>query len=1175
RGEVDFVEAKFVRPRLALAIENGTLPLGAPIRHLSGPMRFERISVEDGALDLADPATGRSYAFRNISFSAEAASLNGPFKAEGQLDVGGVPCAFHLGTGERHDDRMHMKLVVDETNAHPGADLDADLIFAKAATSLPSLDGQIKLAGHTHGAIVLPWRLTSNLKGDLRGAALDTLEIRLGDDERGINLDGAGQFDFGKAPRGHLTLKTQDVDLDRLLTEKDEKPPMQKLVAAASDIVQSKTPLFGGLPLSIAWTGNSAVLGGDTLTDISLSLNAADSETSELHLAASGPGHAHVDLSGTLETGDAAGFKGQVNANASDAVRLKQWIASNLPQTQSALAHLELDRFDAKGEVNLSAVGFVGQNLILNLDQSILNGTVAYTQAVGSEPGRLFADLSATKLDLSTAPDISGIAMQAKTMDLSLRLDAQAVKIGNVGQGSLDTGRIEFRLEKTGALAKLDELTVTGLGGANIHAQGHWDGHAGDFTGTLDSDKLDALAELAHRLAPGAASNFFLTRANVFAPAHLTLSAQAQADEKGAITLDHFDLKGSAAGTTIAGKINGKIGADRQNPDDLMLTAQLAAPDALNLLRQLGLSALPLQGLGPGSIEVTANGKADASFATKLTADLPGATLTFDGDLHPDETSPSATGTLQLDSANLTTIFEATGLAFPDPSAELAAHLKSTVDWRPGTFSLDHLGGHFADTSLTGRLAYDATKAHVTGALDADHLAFANLLEIVGGSLSPPNGSAIWSDAKFAPAMLDPPPIDLAVTAKDFDLWAGMSGHDAKFDVAIFGGRADLALGLHHVKIMLGAGTLAADLALRRNGASAATSGHVTLAGYNLVLPSLRGALNADLDLAGTGDSPAALIGGLAGSGTVTLADAVLPRTDPEAMVRVFKAVESDALSLDTDEISRTIDAELEKGASHLDDVTFDAGLAQGVLRLTPKGQQAKTVGPGMKESLEGSVDLAHLTLDQRSTLTLTTLPKNWSGNAPVIELGSTGALFDPKRAINSSTFIDALAARAIARENARIEAQEFDVHEQAFFYNRLKSEQRRVDERLKQAEDEKRAADQKAAADKADAAKAASGNDTGSADAAKAGNEPQPQGNMGDAPAVAQKPAAQNQDKTASENANPDKTSAVPAPRPLILQPTKKPLSVVRRPVHRRPPPAPALQSTQPQPNDPFGLHF
>ncbi len=283
--------------------------------------------------------------------------------------------------------------------------------------------------------------------------------------------------------------------------------------------------------------------------------------------------------------------------------------------------------FDVSGEANLSAVGFVGQDLVLTLDQSMLTGTLAYTQSVGGEPGRLFADLSAARLDLSTAPDISGIAARAKAMDLSLRLDAQAVKIGNVGQGSLDTGRIEFRLEKTGALAKLDELTVTDFGGANIHAQGHWDGHAGTFTGTLDSDKLDALAELAHRLAPGAASNLFVARAGVLAPAHLTLSAQAMADANGAITLDQFDLKGSAAGTNIAATINGKIGTDRQNPAALMLSAKLAAPDALTLIRQLGLPALPLQGLGPGTIDITASGKADSTFATHLTASLPGATL--------------------------------------------------------------------------------------------------------------------------------------------------------------------------------------------------------------------------------------------------------------------------------------------------------------------------------------------------------------------------------------------------------------------------------------------------------------------------------------------------------------------------------------------------------------------
>lgn len=1174
RGEVDFVEAKLVRPRLALAIENGTLPLGPPIQHFAGPMRFERISVEDGALDLSDPATGRSYAFRNISFGAEASSLSGPFKAEGQVSYGGAFSPFHLATGEKHDDRMHIKLVVDETSAHPSADLDADLIFAKVAAGLPSIDGQIKVAGHTDGAIIMPWLLSGNIKGDLRKAAIDTLDIRLGDDERGINLDGGGTFDFGKAPRASLTLKTQDVDLDRLLTDKGAKPPMQRLAQAAHDLVSSKNLFLAGVPLSISWSGNSAVLGGDTLTGLSASFVMTGNETSDVRFEASGPGHSHLALSGMIETGDAAGFKGHVNASASEAARLKQWILSNLPDIEAALSQVELESFNVSGEANLSSVGFVGQDLTLTLDQSMLTGTLAYTQSVGGEPGRLFADLSAARLDLSTAPDISGLAARAKTMDLSLRLDAQAVKIGNVGQGSLDTGRIAFRLEKTGALAKLDELTVTDLGGANIHAQGHWDGHAGTFAGTLDSDKLDALAELAHRLAAGATSNLFLVRANVLAPAHLTLSAQAIADANGAITLDQFDLKGSAAGTDIAATIKGKIGTDRQKPADLTLTAKLAAPDALSLIRQLGLPALPLQGLGPGTIEITASGKADSTFASNLKASLPGATLTFAGDLRADDTEPSAKGTLQLESANLTTFLEATGLAFPDPSMELAAHLKSNVDWRPGTFTLDQLAGHFADTEIAGRLAYDSSKNHLTGALDADHLALASLVEIVGGSMSAPNGGAVWSDEKFGPAMLDPPPIDLAVTAKDFEVLPQMSGHDAKFDLAIFGGRADLALALHHATMTLGAGTLAANLTFRRDGASAATSGYLKLSGYDLVLPSLRGALNADLDVAGTGDSPVALLAGLAGSGTLTLSDAVLPRTDPEAMVRVFKAVESDTLSLDADEIARAISAELEKGASHLGDVTFDAGLAAGVLRLSPK-TETKKVALGVTESLEGSVDLTHLTLNQRSTLTLTALPKNWSGAAPTIGLISTGPLSNSTRSIDSASFVNALAARAIARDSARIEAEEFDVHEQAFFYNRLKSERRRVAEREKQAEDEKHAAEERADAEKA----ALTNADVGNADAAKALKSQTPLGILGPVRPLSLQPAEQDQTKTNETTTEDDKGGAdqsvspvpLPAPRPSTFEQDKKPISLIRRPVHRRAP-SPVLQSTQPA--DPFAVN-
>ncbi len=220
RGEVDFVEAKLVRPRFALAIENGTLPLGPPIQHFSGPMRFERISVENGALSLSDPATGRTYAFDNISLGAEAVSLAGPFKADGRFAFAGVPSTFRLATGDSRGDRLHFKLIVDENKKHPRADIDADLIFAKSAAGLPSLAGRMTLSGHLDGEIKLPWQLSGGLTGELRKAAVDDLDLRLGDDEHGVSFNGAAQFDFGAAPRAHAMLKARDIDLDRLLTQK-------------------------------------------------------------------------------------------------------------------------------------------------------------------------------------------------------------------------------------------------------------------------------------------------------------------------------------------------------------------------------------------------------------------------------------------------------------------------------------------------------------------------------------------------------------------------------------------------------------------------------------------------------------------------------------------------------------------------------------------------------------------------------------------------------------------------------------------------------------------------------------------------------------------------------------------------------------------------------------------
>ena len=63
---------------------------------------------------------------------------------------------------------------------------------------------------------------------------------------------------------------------------------------------------------------------------------------------------------------------------------------------------------------------------------------------------------------------------------------------------------------------------------------------------------------------------------------------------------------------------------------------------------------------------------------------------------------------------------------------------------------------------------------------------------------------------------------------------------------------------------------------------------------YALDLPTAKGLVSGKFDLAGTGQSADALVAGLAGSGTFTVTELLLLRSDPSALARVFGDVEED-----------------------------------------------------------------------------------------------------------------------------------------------------------------------------------------------------------------------------------------------------------------------------------------
>ncbi len=324
----------------------------------------------------------------------------------------------------------------------------------------------------------------------------------------------------------------------------------------------------------------------------------------------------------------------------------------------------------------------------------------------------------------------------------------------------------------------------------------------------------------------------------------------------------------------------------------------------------------------------------------------------------------------------------ALGLADSNLQTRLPLDLSAAAQIGNDGLALRALSGTCGSNKLSGDLAYSADKG-VTGTLQTDALSLGALLQLALGPARPAKRSAVWSDAPFA-APITLPPTLISFHAGSFGLMSGIVAQGADFNLTLASGQ----VGLQHFSAKLAGGRIFADLTMRRSGATAAAEGHLSLDHYVLDLPTARGQVSGKFDFAGTGQSPATLIAGLAGSGTFTISNLLLMGSDPAAIAQILGDVEEDRLSIDETEIDRTLSAAFDEHALSVDTATFDAGLAAGVLRLTGKGAAQATGNSGVTQQTQASLDLRNFALDQSSVLTLTKLPRNWSDVPPPSRAG-------------------------------------------------------------------------------------------------------------------------------------------------------------------------------------------
>ncbi len=1106
RGELQVVDTTLKRPRLTLVEAPGSgFGLLLPGDDDADRVALDHLRIEDGsvALDFAD---GRHLALSGLDAEAEATSLRGPFKATGRFGPAAAPIPFHLATGTFDGRRMVLKVRLDGSALQPTVDLDGTLTSgppptpakAKPGTRFtgPGFDGSTTVTGRlplagTSGAV--PWHVTAHLTADRDHGSASDLEFRAGTDMRAVIATGTAEAVFGPTgpgdaarplPTGSVQLHGAQFDLDALavVPEGSSAPPprgadlLGRMLGAAGNGTAGV-----GLPLRVTLTAgfDTVTLDGQTLLGTNLRVSAGPEPTIGLHLASEGPDSARLALDGGFEPGDAAVFRGHVEASSGDLPRTAAFLAPMAPGLAAWLkGTIPARNVAGIGDVEASRIGVTARNVTLRLDGSRLAGTLSYTGGVGTERARLFADLASDNLDLDALPDLSGAASASRDIDLSLALSATAVKLAAGSAGTLDAGQLALHLTKSGDDLHLDRLALD-VGGSAIEATADRTGQDARAEAHIRAPQVAPLAQALWRVFPMPATAALRDRAAGLSPFDGTLEAEASTSTiDGTLAPRRFALDGTASGTHVVASLT----PDR--PDDgldaatrpITVVVHADAVQATALLRQLGVSpqagaepsgTSPDRGpadaaardLGNAVLDGTARGSFASGFEAKVAARLGGTALSYAGRARVER----GQGHVEISSADLRPTLVELGL-LPPPTVAVpgkgvsgspttaSAALQGDLGWNGPVFGLRHLGGRFAGTGVAGDLNLDLTprkpgqhdeRPVLFGQLALERLPVEALLDLAWGS---PDGGdpaldrGIWSEAPFgAPAAALPrSEVGLKIGTMPLD----GAGQASSVSLVLRAGNGGMTLA--DATGRLGGGTIGGTATLRRDNSGASVSGRITWNDIAFDHDGLSARVGGTQDLAGSGATPAAVVASLAGTGSVTLVGATLARTDPEALARTVAALDKaqdltdpDAPAIDVDDVRQALGTQLDRGPLRLGDQTAPATLAAGVLRAGPLHAESSR----WAADVDLTLDLR--SLDLRSKTRLRTREIGTDRKSDIAEVVSTlagplGAA--PQRDLDATSLVNVIQARAIARDQERIETMQQDIRERAFFNRRLRA---------------------------------------------------------------------------------------------------------------------------------------
>ncbi len=1109
-GEIFIYSMSLDRPSIRIPIrpdgsidwvvEKPKIPTGATVV-------LDNVAITNGTVRIENGLTGRSHELSGVEAVLSAGSLAGPLDGSGRFKLGGEAVAFTLAAGtQQADGSVPVRLVTANETLATQIALDGAARFedgrpqfaGAAVLRRPLLEaataGTAVVDGNPFAAAdaassdtaaeasakadVLPVRAVGAVTLTPTAAEVIDLRVQAGDSKQPYLLTGQGRLDFKAVPHFALDLEGEQVDVDTIAsggTEAGEASPEASAIGFAERLEAVRAVLADiprpTIPGTVAISLPVVVAGDTTIRDVAFSASPTDFGWSLARFAAELPGRTRLEASGVVDLDESFGFRGDLLVASRQPSGFSDWLTGAVDPSVRALVSAGL-----AAKTVLTTEQQVFTDLELDIGGDRLTGRLERARV--GERTTIAADLEGGEIDLDALLALTRLFTGPSDALANADQFDIALTAGPVTLRGASAERIDGNIRYDGDTLAIGKLDVDGLAGASLSARGELSQLGGNTSGrlavSLDSGKPEQFFKFLRSRFPGVPLLQALDgQATRLAPLDLAGAVETIGGEAGQPPSLLVRLDGTANGSKIdlSASIENGLNARAQS-GRFGLDLRLENDRPAVLLGQLGLTAMEAGAPAPLEAELSLSASATGPIVASATLRAPGSEISLDGTLNvtPDGVSGGDVS-LYVKSGDALPWLRTTGVELGASLDAAPLDLTGTIAYEQGDWAIRDLGGQIAGSTIEAALRKQGGRPF-EGTVRVDTLSMPWLAGLVyGRALDDGDPMLPWPSEAFRPSSLAGADFSVALTAARLDL-----GGPVMTD---FGARMSADAGnltFDDASATAARGRLDGRLTLRNANGIGGLTLEAEASGFDLAefWPELpvegeTASLDGNIRLDSTGHSYGALISGLTGAGQVAIANARVPGVPQRVFRPLLAAADREGFKPDTD-TGATLRGLSREPSFAVPAVTSAFSVTAGRVRFAPVSIQDGEE----KLTLDGSVDLADLTIAADLTLAIDPGDDRVEGAEPTVFYSLTGPLADPTLSVDATALANYLSVRALEREQARVEAMQESLQEtlrlrrEARFYRWRAAEAKRIAEERRAAEEAERLRAEQAAAEAA-----------------------------------------------------------------------------------------------------------